>query len=78
VPGGSGGGIPGNGGWTGLAFGRFFVGRGLAIWARESVARSVGLKRELQVPHPFRKSHDCLAGSPSTDRESQHPLLCQR
>jgi hypothetical protein len=30
VPGGSGGGIPGNGGWTGLAFGRFFSGRGLA------------------------------------------------
>jgi hypothetical protein len=31
VPGGSGGGIPGNGGWTGLAFWRFFSGRDLAI-----------------------------------------------
>src|SRR5947209_6672917 len=31
VPGGSGGGIPGNGGCTGLAFWRFFSGRGLAI-----------------------------------------------
>jgi hypothetical protein len=30
VPGGSGGGIPGNEGWTGLAFGRFFAGPGLA------------------------------------------------
>ncbi len=30
MPGGSGGGIPGNGGCTGLAFGRFFPGRGLA------------------------------------------------
>src|SRR5437660_804858 len=30
VPGGSGGGIPGNGGWTGLAF-SLFPGRGLAI-----------------------------------------------
>src|SRR5438445_3294864 len=31
VPGGSGGGMPGNGGCTGLAFWRFFSGRGLAI-----------------------------------------------
>jgi hypothetical protein len=31
VPGGSGGGIPGNGGCTSLAFWRFFSGRGLAI-----------------------------------------------
>jgi len=31
VPGGSGGGIPGNGGCTGLVFWRFFSGRGLAI-----------------------------------------------
>jgi hypothetical protein len=31
VPGGRGGGIPGNGGCTGLAFWRFFSGRGLAI-----------------------------------------------
>ncbi len=30
MPNGSGGGIPGNEGWTGLAFGRFFAGRGLA------------------------------------------------
>src|SRR5205807_6011234 len=31
VPGGRGGGMPGNGGCTGLAFWRFFSGRGLAI-----------------------------------------------
>jgi hypothetical protein len=30
VPGGSGGGVPGKGGWTGLGFVRFFAGRGLA------------------------------------------------
>jgi hypothetical protein len=30
VPGGSAGGMPGSGGWTGLAF-AFFLGRGLAI-----------------------------------------------
>jgi hypothetical protein len=34
VPGGSGGGIPGNGGWAGLAFWRFFSGRCLAIQPR--------------------------------------------
>ena len=33
MPGGSGGGIPGNGGCTGLAFWRFFSGRGLATRA---------------------------------------------
>jgi len=32
VPRGSGGGIPGNEGWTGLAFGRFFAARSLAIY----------------------------------------------
>ena len=37
MPGGSGGGIPDKGCWTGLAFGRFFFGRGLATPA--SVAR---------------------------------------
>src|SRR5262245_32745330 len=37
VPGGSGGSIPDKGCWTGLAFGRFFFGRGLATPA--SVAR---------------------------------------
>jgi len=30
VPGGKGGGMPGSGGCTGLAFWRFFSGRGLA------------------------------------------------
>ena len=35
MPGGAGGGIPGNGGCAGFAFGRFFSGRGLAIWQIE-------------------------------------------
>jgi len=42
VPGGSGGGIPGNGGCTGLDFG-FFPGRGLAI---RSHGRSLAKPRE--------------------------------
>jgi len=41
VPGGSGGGIPGNGGCTGLAFWRFFSGRGLAIQHQGSLAQSL-------------------------------------
>jgi hypothetical protein len=39
VPGGSGGGIPGNGGCTGLAFWRFFSGRGLAKCQLNHLAR---------------------------------------
>jgi hypothetical protein len=40
VPGGSAGGMPGSGGWTGLAF-AFFRGRGLAIQRHgRSLARS--------------------------------------
>lgn len=60
VPGGSGGGIPGNGGWSGLAFGRFFAGRGLAThvsihqrfpWCARCVAfHGVGPHSDLIVP----------------------------
>jgi hypothetical protein len=47
LPGGSGGGIPGNGDWegldTGLGFWRFFAGRGLAILSHApSLARLHG------------------------------------
>jgi len=44
VPGGSGGGIPGNGGCTGLAFWRFFSGRGLAKRQLNHPARRISLR----------------------------------
>ena len=44
VPGGRGGGIPGNGGCTGLAFWRFFWGRGLAKRQLNHPARRISLR----------------------------------
>ena len=43
MPGGSGGGMPGNEDWIGLAFGRFFSG------PRSSHSRKCSAKKELQV-----------------------------
>jgi hypothetical protein len=45
VPGGSGGDIPGDGGWTGLVFWRFFSGRGLAIQRHGGVSSPVALQQ---------------------------------
>jgi hypothetical protein len=44
VPGGSGGGIPGNGGCTGLAFWRFFSARGLGKRQLNHPARRISLR----------------------------------
>jgi hypothetical protein len=44
VPGGSGGGIPGSGGCTGLALWRFFSGRGLAKCQLNHPARRISLR----------------------------------
>ena len=55
MPGGSGGGIPGNGGWTGLAFGRFFSELGLAMQNHAtSLAQShrTTLRATLCLPAP--------------------------
>ena len=45
MPGGSGGGIPGNAGCTGLAFWRFFSGRGLAKRQLNYPARRISPRR---------------------------------
>ena len=47
MPGGSGGGIPGNGGCTGLAFWRFFSGRDLAnrVFVCQPASRAVSRER---------------------------------
>jgi len=44
VPGGSGGGMPGSCGWTGLAFGRLFLGRSLAIQSHAIVTQSISAR----------------------------------
>jgi|GraSoiStandDraft_36_1057302.scaffolds.fasta_scaffold23207_5 hypothetical protein len=44
MPGGSGGGMPGSGDWTGLDLGRFFPGRGLAKRQLNHPARRISLR----------------------------------
>src|SRR6266567_3345689 len=59
VPGGSGGGIPGNGGCTGLAFWRFFPGLGLAIHRHApslAQSRERTLRATLRPPAPSSSS----------------------
>ena len=76
MPGGSGGGIPGNGGWTGLAFWRFFSGRGLAksqlnrtpAWLQHHAQDAVDA--EPGVPEPG-------VGVVHADREAQRRMTNQ-
>jgi hypothetical protein len=71
VPRGSGGGMLGNGGWTGLAFGRLFAGRGLATPV--SVAQRRNYRYTSDTDHAFRtrlmRSQGCQR------RASVTPLL---
>jgi len=73
VPRGSGGGIPGNGGWTGLAFGRFFSGRGLATPASVAEEGTTGIPRHgplLRVPSSCRALRARLMRSQGCQRRA--------
>jgi hypothetical protein len=77
VPDGSGGGIPGNGGCAGLAFWRFFPGRGLAKRQLNHPARRISLRSAsafltsiLTTDHDDRRVHCTIRG------ESGHRATC--
>jgi hypothetical protein len=71
VPGGSGGGMPGNGGWTGLAVGRFFFsGRGLA---KHQLNRAPA-----RVQHQTQATVDTEPGVPEAGAAISHALRLRR